>query len=84
MEEDKKKHALVMFFITLGVSLYTKNVFLAVIIALIIALSKEVYDMFWGTGYSIMDMSANSIGIFSAFLLFFIITEYIDNKDNEL
>ena len=75
LEEDKKQHIAVMFILTVIAAICTRSAILAGIIALTIGLGKEIYDHFTGGVYSMEDMAANSIGIFSAMLIFLVIEE---------
>lgn len=69
MEEDKKKHMIVAFFGTIATFIVTRNVWITAAVAIGIGLLKEFYDVCTGGAYSILDMSANAVGIFSAVLL---------------
>jgi hypothetical protein len=65
IQEDKKQHFLVCFILMLGFLPYMSIIY-SVIITLAIGFLKEIWDIYFGTGFCWFDMSANILGILGA------------------
>lgn len=73
-QEDKQKHMIVSFMLTVCFSLFLPIVY-AVLISFLIGVSKEIYDKVSGKGKpEVKDIYANCIGIFIASIFVWSIT----------
>ena len=64
-QEDKQRHFFVCFILMLGFLPHT-NVIFSVMITLVIGFLKEIWDVYFGTGFCWFDMSANVLGVLGA------------------
>lgn len=64
-EEDKRQHFGYSFVLLLLAAPWMSLV-VAIIFVLLIGLLKEVWDLFWGSGFCWIDMAANVFGIIVA------------------
>ena len=68
-EEDKKRHMVWSFWITLGALLLLPAAH-AVLAAVAIGLLKEVWDHFYGSGFCFFDLAGNTLGTLAALVCY--------------
>jgi len=66
---DKKLHFVISLLLVFIFFLLTQNIILSANITLLIGFLKEIYDKYFGTGFSWADIIANIIGIVIGSLL---------------
>jgi len=66
---DKKLHFVISLLLVFIFFLLTQNIILSANITLLIGFLKEIYDKYFGTGFSWADIIANIIGIVFGSLL---------------
>jgi VanZ family protein len=66
---DKKLHFVVSLVLVFIFFLLTQNIILSANITLFIGFLKEIYDKYFGTGFSWADIIANIIGVVFGILL---------------
>ncbi len=81
VKKDKAKHMIGSFALTLSTFFATGKVWVAIVVAVLIGLSKEIYDYYYGGVASWEDMIANILGMCFAILLIFIMTKDKTNKE---
>lgn len=62
MQEDKLYHIVAEFLITIAIGLFT-NFLIGIVVALFIGILKEIYDHYFGSGFSWGDIIADLVGI---------------------
>lgn len=67
-EEDKRKHMVWSFWLTLAALCFLTSVE-AFVLVFLIGLSKECWDRFYGSGFCLFDMVGNLLGSFVALTL---------------
>ena len=65
VQEDKQQHFIVCFILTLGFLPYI-GVIYTIVITLVIGFLKEIWDIYYGSGFCWFDMTANLLGIIAA------------------
>ena len=65
IQTDKQRHFIVCFIFTLGFLPHI-GVNYAVVITLVIGFLKEIWDIYYGSGFCWFDMIANILGIMGA------------------
>ena len=66
---DKKLHFVISLLLVFIFFLLTQNIILSANITLFVGFLKEIYDKYFGTGFSWADIIANIIGIVIGSLL---------------
>ena len=66
---DKKLHFVISLLLVFIFFLLTQNIILSANITLFVGFLKEIYDKYFGTGFSWADIIANIIGIVFGSLL---------------
>ena len=69
-EEDKRKHFIWSFWLTLIAACFVSNLG-AFVVVFLIGLGKECWDRFYGTGFCLFDIVGNLLG--SALAIFLIL-----------
>ena len=64
-EEDKRKHFVWSFWLTVGALLFL-TVGEAFVVVFLIGLAKEFWDELYGSGFCFYDVAANLLGSFTA------------------
>ena len=62
MQEDKLYHIVAEFLITVAIGLFI-GILAGIVVALFIGILKEVYDKYFGSGFSWGDIVADLVGI---------------------